>query len=241
MKTRFIGILSAAMFVSMVVSCSTKPDKPSPRSIESNRAHLQITLTFNPDLYQKPTFFLPKAYPSYAIWLEDSVSGEPQTIYVTGKAGQNKWISAKERPESVPVWFGVRKREKSEMAVDIDAVSGATPSGESAVIYWPIPASWKNREASLYIEANISFDYNESFNNEKGTPGYSGVNGQPSIIWRTELELAKEDLLDIAPEIVGHGHVSGIDHHIDPDMSGITTATRIFQYVGVNYYSGIEE
>jgi hypothetical protein len=240
MKINRFGTLGAALGLFVTLSCTTASDKPAPPAIESDQAHLRITLAFNPDLYQKPAVFLPKAYPSYAIWLEDAATGKVQTIYVTGKAGQNKWISAKERPESVPVWFGARKLEKSEAAPDVDAVTGATPSGESTVIYWPVPAFWKQRKASLYAEANISFDYNENFNNEKGTPGYSGVNGQPSIVWRAKLEFAKEDLLDITPEIVGHGHVSGADHHIDPDMSGITTASRIFRYVGVNYYAGTE-
>ena len=67
------------------------------------------------------------------------------------------------------------------------------------------------------------------------------MNGQPSIILRVEFELAKDDLLDIAPETVGHGHVSSVYDHIDLDMSGITTAIHIFRYFGANYYAGAEE
>jgi hypothetical protein len=238
MRSELEGFLIAMLSIPVIVACSTASQTSEPIAFDTNQSHLEITLSFNPDLYQKPAFFLPKAYPSFAIWIADPATEDLETIYVTGKAGQNKWVAADERPESVPVWFGQRKKAGAGAASDVDTMTGATPSGENTVIYWPVPASWQGRQAHVYIEANISFDYNDHFTDKKGTSGYSGVNGQPSVVWLAKLDISAGDQLDVGPEIVGHGHVSGADHLIDPDMSRLTTATRIFQYIGINYYSG---
>ena len=225
----------------LLAACSTATRHTEKPVFDIDQPHLQITLSFNPDLYQKPAFFLPKAYPSFAIWLEDKASGDLQTIYITGKAGRNEWIAAKERPESVPVWSGLLRPRSASAKLDVDAVTGATPSGKSTVIYWPVSAAWKNRQVHMFIEANISFDYNEYYTSEEGTPGYSGVNGQPSVIWRAEIMLADQEQLDLKTNIIGHGHVSGADHLIDPDMSRITTAADIFRYIGISYHTGSQK
>jgi hypothetical protein len=40
---------------------------------------------------------------------------------------------------------------------------------------------------------------------------------------------------DLAPEIIGHGHVLGKDHRINPDVSTLITAKETFQYIGISY------
>jgi hypothetical protein len=82
---------------------------------------LEFKFTYNYDVYEKPSFFLPKSQPTFAIWLQEKNSGAIQTIYVTAKAGKNKWILAEARPESVPVWFGIRQKEKVDGNLSIDA------------------------------------------------------------------------------------------------------------------------
>ncbi len=119
--------------------------------------------------------------------------------------------------------------------MNVDAVSGATQSGETAVIYWPVPSELLNKQVDIYIEANNSFDFNDYFTKNQDTAGYSGDNGQPSLVWKATFYLADEDVEAIEPDIIGHGHVLGKDHRLYPDVSKITSARETFNYLGISY------
>lgn len=219
----------------MVLSCATSPVEEKTVQIDPDRPHLAITLAYNLEVYQKPAFFLPKSYPTYAIWIEDKSSGKVSTVYVTGKAGKNEWTMADSRPESIPVWYGLTAQEKTEGPLTVDAVSGATQEGEAAEILWQVPDNLVGKKIDLYIEANSSFDYNDYYTKSEDGPGYSGTNGQPSLVWRAELDLSENISDPVTPEIIGHGHVLGTNHQIDPDVSKITTARETFEYIGIKY------
>ena len=219
----------------MIVGCATSKVEHKPSKIDPSRPHLIITLAYNFEVYQKPSFFLPKSYPTYAIWLEEDSMGNVMTVYVTGKAGKDEWVMADSRPESVPVWYGINSQERAKSETMVDAVSGATPAGEAAEIAWQVPENLIDKKVDIYIEANSSFDYNDYYIKQKDGPGYSGANGQPSLIWHASLDLSESTPDAITPEIVGHGHVLGSDHQINPDVSKITTARETFQYIGIKY------
>jgi len=227
-KVRWLGLLCL-----LAVGCAASPMEREAPQIDPDRPHLEFKLVYNFDVYQKPSIFLPKSYPTYVIWLEEKTSSNIYTIFITGKAGKNTWILAESRPESVPVWYGVKQESKSDL--NLDAVSGATPAGEAAVILWQVPQNLINKNVDVYIEANNSYDYNDYYTKEKGTPGYSAANGQPSLIWKARLDLSEKMSEAISPEIIGHGHVQGLNHQIDPDVSKITTANETFQYIGIRY------
>ena len=235
--------MTRAMFcfgltVLIMLGCTSAPEQKDDQKIDFNQPYLEFKFTYNYDVYEKPTFFLPKSQPTFAIWLEEKNSGTVLTIYVTGKAGKNKWILAETRPESVPVWYGVRQKETVTENLNIDAITGATPSGETAVIHWQVPRHLRDKQVDVFIEANNSFDHNAYYSKQKGTVGYSADNGQPSLIWRAELDFSKPMDTHITPEIIGHGSVLGEDHQIDPDISKITTAQDTFSYMGIRYTDG---
>ena len=218
-----------------IMACAGPQASEVKMNIEPAPPYIEIKLTYNLEVYEKPSLFLSKSYPTYAIWLEKQGSGSAKTMYVTAKAGQNKWILADSRPESLPVWYGIQKKERSDNSLNIDAVSGATQSGETAVIYWPVPPGVLNNQVHIYIEANNSFDYNDYYSKNKNAAGYSGTNGQPSLIWKASFFLADANIKGIEPEIIGHGHILGKDHQIYTDVSHITTARKTFQYIGIRY------
>jgi hypothetical protein len=222
----------------VILGCASAPVQKDEVKIDFRQPYLEFKFTYNYDVYQKPSFFMPKSQPTFAIWLKEKNSGTIQTIYVTGKAGKNKWILAEARPESVPVWYGARQKETVDENVNIDAITGATPSGETAVIHWQVPQHLRDRQVAVFIEANSSYDYNSYYTKEKGAAGYSAQNGQPSLVWRAEIDFAKTMDEDISPEIIGHGSVLGEDHQIDPDLSKITTAQDTFSYMGIRYVDG---
>ena len=235
--------MNRAMFcfglaVLVMLGCTSAPEQKDDLKIDFNQPYLEFKFTYNYDVYEKPSFFLPKSQPTFAIWLEEKNSGTVQTIYVTGKAGKNKWILAEGRPESVPVWYGVRHKETVDESLNIDAITGATPSGETAVIHWQVPRHLRDKQVDVFIEANNSFDHNAYYTKQKGTAGYSADNGQPSLIWRAELDFSKTMDAPISPEIVGYGSVWGEDHQIEPDISKITTARDTFSYMGIRYVDG---
>jgi hypothetical protein len=237
MPTRKL-MLGAALLVLMVAACASAPKSEPESQIDVNKPYLEFKLTYNYDVYEKPSFFLPKSQPTFAIWLEEKESGTVQTIYVTGKAAEDSWILAEERPESVPVWYGVRQRQQTGHHIEVDALSGATPAGDTAVIQWQVPDRLHDKQVSIFIEANNSYDYNAFYSNQKGTAGYSGENGQPSLIWQAQLDFAKSGDEEIIPEIIGHGSLRGEDHNIYPDISQVTTARETFSYMGIRFSKG---
>lgn len=232
MRKLIIGILITSLLIGgsvfgYQVAANGQPDLSKP--------YLMVNLVYNFDVYERPFFFMPKSHPSYVIWLEEKESGHRKSIFVTRKAGKNDWSFAKRRPEAIPVWYGVNKIEKRQSSFDIDAVSGATPRDEVVRICWQVPDDFKGKAVDLFIEANNSFDFNDHYTRKKGSPGYSGANGQPSLVWKASLDFSDKSLNNISPQLIGHGHLFGENHRLFEDISGITTAARTFQDIRISY------
>ncbi len=228
-------ILVLMLMVSL--SCGAPAVKPA---LDGTKPHMKITISFNPDIYKSMMFS--KIYPTYALWAEDKRTGTVHTIYVTGKAAKGKWIMADERPSALPVWYGAIKRERLEhLDYTVDSVTSATPSGSTVTHLWQIPEDMRGGRLNIYLEGNISFDYNSFYPKDarKGSPGYSDVNGQPSLVWLGVVDAGSRDLV-VKPIIAGHGHVLGEKHGIDGDLSKITTARDIFTYLDFNYSAGVK-
>lgn len=221
----------------LLIGCAAGPVPDRGPSLDESQPYLEFKLTYNYAVYKKPSFFLPKSQPTFAIWLQEKNAGRIQTIYVTGKAAEDKWILAETRPESIPVWYGMRKKEQVAHGAQIDAISGATPSGDTVVIQWQIPERLRAQKVSIFIEANSSYDYNTYYSDQKDAAGYSGANGQPSLVWKAELDLSKDVDREIEPEIIGHGHLWGKDHKMYSDISRVTTARDTFSYMEIRYFN----
>ncbi|MGD8990111.1 MAG: hypothetical protein PVI00_01525 [Desulfobacterales bacterium] len=222
----------------VLMGCVATPKHSEKPQIDASQPYLEFKMTYNYAVYEKPSIFLPKSQPTFAIWLQEKGSGMIETIFVTGKAAENKWILAETRPESIPVWYGVRQTDKVVQGAQIDAISGATPSGDTVVIQWQVPERLRYRQVSIFIEANSSYDYNAYYSDQKDAPGYSGANGQPSLVWKADLDLSKTLDEEIVPEIIGHGHLWGKDHKIYADISQVTTARETFSYMAIQFFRG---
>jgi hypothetical protein len=209
----------------ILVHCSGMPEQ---KTVDVHHQYMEIDLSFNTDSYP---WLLGTKYPQMAVWVE-SDAGDHETVFVTQGAGKDKWMFADERPGALPVWRGIRP-EKQDM--EIDAVSGATPSGDVHTISWQIPEKYHGKNLTIFIEANVSFDYNDFYTKEENDPGYSDVNGQPSVVWKSSFKVDDKPN-QMSPENVGHGHVLGKSSDIDPDMSGVTTAAALFKYINISYH-----
>jgi hypothetical protein len=216
------------LVVFLLVHCSGLKEQ---KTVDTHHKYMEISLSFNTEHYP---WLLGTKYPQLAVWVE-TVTGDRETVFVTQGAGENKWMFADERPGALPVWAGIRP---GNQGVDIDAVSGATPSGEVHAIVWQIPQKYDGKKISIFIEANVSFDYNDSYTKDENDPGYSGVNGQPSVVWKSSF-IVDDTPRQMTPEIIGHGQVLGNNSAIDSDMSGVTTAAELFNYMTFSYYPNI--
>lgn len=174
-----------------------------------------------------------KRSPQCAIWIEKSDGTFCQTLYVTSRAAKKSWIFAPKegRPESLPVWFARSEATSAtnKKSSDIDAITSATPKGSLSV-----QQQFNYEEDTTYVikaEFNHSFDYNTNWPKEakKTESNYSGVNGQPSIIYTGTLPQSGE----IELTIEGTGNVTTKDKKIYNELEKLTTAKEIVSHIYV--------
>ncbi len=160
--------------------------------------------------------------PSFAGWVETPEGDFVGTLTVSGKASSGGWMAAPSegRPEALPVW---NHASAASASGGEDAVSGASSasgaSGSGAAL-----SLTSGEEYAVFFEINRSFDYNEAWPKgaKKGEAGWSGVNGQPSLVYGARFTAGKAGRVEL--KVLGHGSVDGSDGLIDGDLSGITTA-----------------
>jgi hypothetical protein len=208
------------------LSCASVKER---NVVDTGSGMIELTVAFNTEHYP---WLLGTKYPQMAVWV--SAGPDAQTVFATDGAAKDDWYFADKRPSALPVWSGIRNQAAG---TDVDAVSGATPSGESHTISWQLPESFRGKEVAVTIEANVSFDYNAYYHNDtdRSDAGYSDVNGQPSVVWRASFT-ADDAVKEVEPVVIGHGHVLGSDPEIDADLSNITTADALFHYVRLTYH-----
>ena len=150
MKNLIFVITIASFFL---MGCSSA-DRAG--SINPQEPHLILEFSFDTTSY--PSYF-GKRYPQMAVWISHKQSKFLETIYVTESGGKEDWYGAEKRPSSIPVWYGIKTLDKT---IKVDCVTGATPSGKTFTVSWNIPKNLRNKKIDIYIEANVSFDYNKS-------------------------------------------------------------------------------
>lgn len=175
-------------------------------------------------------------YPQVSVWLESSDSRIIRQLYSSSKIQKQDWIDAPDsgRPEALPVWThrlaGIEIQTEKP-----DAVSSATPSGttDQSVSIQNIQdyiAENADTDWYIYLEANRSYDYNEYYSEER-----SGVNGQPSLVYRSLVSF-KDGVLSAGPlELIGTGSLTGSDGTIHSDLSRITTAEDLFSSMTISF------
>ncbi len=190
-------------------------------------------------------------YPLFAIWVEDSIGNYIETLYISrvissstfdyGKKTKGNWEAAiVRRPEALPYWShkrGIKALDDLFLplnATDLDAVSGATPTGNFVVnskLYFKNNSNYK-----VVLEVNQSYDWNRFYSKDKYPKDkiYSGSGqvGQPSLIYTTEIKgIEKYKFM----KLIGHGHHSGKDGKLYTDTSNITTAKQIADRIIVSF------
>jgi hypothetical protein len=156
--------------------------------------------------------------PQFALWVEKDNGEYIATLYVTSKSTRRNW-----RPEALPVWM---HKMQNDDPINIDAVSSASPK----VDQFPVPAyiDWdllvEGQEYNVFLEINNSFDFNDFWTRNK-----TGVNGQPSLIYRGRFIGGEKDKIILTP--IGHGSLDGSNGNITNGFEGFTTALTIINNV----------
>ena len=169
--------------------------------------------------------------PQFALWIQNENGNFSQTIFATKKASNKKWIFAPKdgRPESLPVWYNSCKTSCIlESENEIDAVTSATPKG-SFEIARKIQLA-EGEKYFVFAEVNKSFDYNEFYpkDAEKNASEYSGVNGQPSAVYRAEFGFKN---LEAKLELVGTGSLNGKSGSVEDKTETLTTAKNLVEKI----------
>lgn len=168
--------------------------------------------------------------PQIAVWIEDGDGNFVKTVSATKSAAAGTWRAAPEtgRPDSLPVWLHASKRGATSVAQTPDAVSSATPdAGLNASA-----ATGELANGATYVvrlEVNTSFDYNDAWPKKakEGTVGYSGVNGQPSIVYEGRFTAGVPATVELVP--VGTGSIDGSDGAMKSGVGGLTTALGLIR------------
>jgi hypothetical protein len=159
--------------------------------------------------------------PHLAVWLESAEAGRGgagflKTVYVSLVGGeQDFWVG--KRPHPLPVWQFRRGGEAIP-----DAVGSASPAPPApAALVWRsrLPAGAAAAGFSVWLEANIGFDYNDAW-----PDGGKDLWGQPGLLYRADVP---------AGAVPGRypfalvGRADGTGGGWTADLAGVTSAAAL--------------
>jgi len=214
---RFAYILLPGIFFCLNFGCQS----PNAKTIAG--VHGTMELIVEPGEHwlgkMKVFVFSIQKTPQMAAWIEDENGRYIATITVTSRSARQNWRSAPKegRPEALPVWS--HRQQNNQAHDDLDAVSAATQKG-SVEAGINTGALTDGKTYNVYLETNHSFDYNDHW-----TKDNSGVNGQPSLVYRAQFIAGQQSRIPLV--LVGHGSVDGSDGKITSGLENFTGALRI--------------
>lgn len=179
--------------------------------------------------------------PQMAFWVEDSDGRFVDTLYVTRALSSAGFRSTDplddsviRRPEALPVWShrrGTVYRDGLTIPLPgdtaLDGVTAPTPLGHYDLVSGTAAGL---RRFRVLMEVNRSYDFNAYWHPDRfpEDPVYSGSgsSGQPSVVYAADVDLdSPERWVLLRP--VGHGHPSGADGVLVPELTGIDTALEL--------------
>ena len=215
----------------ILVSCSNseQPSDSNQELKQQKKSNVFFEIYINEDNYRNTLF---GESPQISIWVEDVEAKYFKNIYVTQRTWKDDWIGKVHCEVALPYWKSRANifEIKSQLITDnIEGVSSATSKSNiiKTGFYLDENILWK-----FFIEANISGDYNVFYKPylENGIPDTEG-NGQPSIVYSGIIDLTKGSVS--VPEIIGCTHQTNKIDSLITDLSGLTTAKKIFNKIEI--------
>ena len=232
---------------------SSEPDKREYTVIDlrtdANAPKLDVFFKAGPEYHSAPqSLFLNITYtstPQIVVWMETLEGKYIDTLYITGKTSDSSYrskdpaIDVVRRPEALPYWShkrGIKSVDglftPDQHNSDLDGIAAATPK----VDYQVTMSAPKMGRYKLMIEVNRTYDFNEYYNKTRfpddAIYSGSGSSGQPSLIYESIID--SQQTGQHLFRLVGHGHHSGQDGSLYTDLTNITTAKQILDFIVAN-------
>jgi hypothetical protein len=199
---------------------------------EGGSVHLVFHMQQSREIYDNSSYGEP---PQFAIWVEDSASGEIKTLHVTRRTATGRYIGKVECPVSLPIWIGAFRKETGRNDFPtpkqpfFDTVTGATPQIADIIITTDVEAG---RCCHYYIEMNVAGDYNRAFPKVSAKKRQDNHgNGQPSLVYKGTIQTNVGTVSK--PECAGRSQQYFFVTEIDSDLAGIDSALEVFRIVSV--------
>lgn len=197
------------------------------------RTLFQIDIHQNKKIIHLSNFAEP---PQFAIWLENPVTGELKTVFVTHRVSKGDWEGKANVPVALPRWHelfrGTAKERSSPREKKSDmAITGATPKTDYFSVRVEVePGS----EWICWIEMNLAGDFNDAYPeiDLRTLREDEFSNGQPALIFRAELRAAEGNTF--RPEIVSQSTWTGGVVRVEEVSDGITTARDVFDDIKIS-------
>jgi len=197
-------------------------------------------------------------HPQMAIWIEDEHGNYLETLFVSKATARGLFFGGRSkynfkdfdenndasgdyrRVNALPVWSHKRGVEYVDgLYVPTnnhplpDAITGATIIDNFQLLSSVEELS----KFKLKIEINVAFDDNEfyseyDFPDDETFHSGTGQLGQPSIIFDALINM-NDNKNYYLMELIGHGHHSGENGTVNPDLSTLTTAKQIVERIVV--------
>jgi hypothetical protein len=198
------------------------------------RTLIQIDIHQNKKIIHLSNFAEP---PQFAIWLENPVTKELRTVFVTHRVAKSDWEGKANVPVALPLWFklfredkssgdAVATKKKSDMAI-----TGATPKSDYFSIRVEVePGS----EWICWIEMNLAGDFNDAYPeiDLKTLREDEFSNGQPALIFKTRVKAIQD--MKFTPELVSQSTWTKGVVKVEPVGDGITTAKNVFDDIRIS-------
>lgn len=197
-------------------------------------------------------------HPQMAIWIENEKGNYIETLFISKATAKGLFFGGRSKSNfksfdknkntsgeyrhvnALPVWAHKRNVKYTDgMYVPPsnqplpDAITGATITDNFKLNTSIEPF----KKFVLKIEINVAFDDNEYYSEydfPEDTIFHNGTGqlGQPSIIFSTNIDM-NDGKNYYLMELIGHGHHSGQNGTIYPDLSTLTTAKQIVERIVV--------
>ena len=201
----------------------------------TGRTLLEFDIHQDKDLIILTTFAEP---PQFAIWLEDPVSHQLKTIFVTYRSATGDMVGKYECPGCLPRWFEVFKQETGKAGYPTQdypapaAVTVPTPQDEHFKLTYEVKP---NSKWICWLEMNLAGDFNEKY--QEYDPNTKTIDwdfsGQPPLIYRAEITATPGK--QFVPELYGKAVLNSPDGQtVQPITDGITTAKDVFISIKIN-------
>jgi len=198
------------------------------------RTIIQVDIHQNKELIHLSTFAEP---PQFAVWLENPVTGELKTVFVTHRVAIGDWEGKANVPVALPRWYNLF-RGSSNPQISSEpgkksamAISGATPKTD----YFSIRIEVKpESEWTCWIEMNLAGDFNDAFPefDAESMKEDEFSNGQPALLFKAVVKATEK--LEFTPVLTAQSVWDNGSVRVEPPDQGITTARFVFDTIRIS-------